>query len=46
MGFFLKALSVITGSNEETLLNARTEISNNFGSDHLSNETERDYVFM
>ncbi|CAM5199704.1 hypothetical protein UACE39S_05812 [Ureibacillus acetophenoni] len=45
MGFLLKALSVITGSNEETLLNARAELSNNFGSGHLSNETERDYVF-
>lgn len=45
MGFLLKALSVLTGSSEETLLNARAEMSNKFGSGRLSTETEREYVF-
>nr|WP_106780791.1 hypothetical protein [Lysinibacillus timonensis] len=45
MGFFMKALSIITGSSEETLHNARAEMSNHYGKGLLSNESEKQYVF-
>lgn len=45
MGLFLKALSILSGSPEDTLLNSRAELSNKFGSGKLSCETERIYVF-
>lgn len=37
----LKALSIITGTPQETLLNAWAEIPNNFGSKILNNNTEQ-----
>jgi hypothetical protein len=45
MGFFTKALSILTGSSEETLYNARAELSNNLGKGVLSNQAEKEYVF-
>lgn len=41
----LKYLSMATGSSQETLLNARAEMSNAIGSKSLSHEKERLYVF-
>lgn len=45
MGFLLKTLSLLTGSSEELLLNARAEVSNNLGSGSISSESERTFVF-
>lgn len=45
MGFLLKTLSILTGSSEETLLNARAEISNSVGKGNISTESERTFVF-
>lgn len=41
----MRALSILTGSSEETLHNARAEMSHNFGRGVLSNQSEKNYVF-
>ena len=41
----LKALSVITGSSQGTLLGAKAEISNILGGGKLSSEQEKRFVF-
>lgn len=45
MGLLLKTLSILSGSNENTLLNCRAELSNKFGSAKLSSESEKMYIF-
>lgn len=45
MGKFMKFLSILTGSSEETLHNARAEVSHHYGKGILSNEQERLFVF-
>lgn len=45
MGILRKTLSIILGSPEETLVNAKSEISRALGSTAISNNTERNYIF-
>jgi isocitrate lyase len=40
----LKLLSLLTGSNEMTLLNARAEISHTLGTSKISNSHEKNFV--
>ncbi len=44
MGKGLKFLSILTGSSESQLLNAKAEVKRAFGSQELSNDSERDFV--
>lgn len=45
MGTFLKFLSLLTGSNEETILNARAEVAHAIGSSKVSHIKEKESVF-
>lgn len=45
MGTFLKFLSLLTGSDEETMLKARAEVAHAIGSSKVSNIKEKEYVF-
>ncbi|MGL5717344.1 MAG: hypothetical protein ACRCXT_13335 [Paraclostridium sp.] len=45
MSKFLKALSILSGSSEQDLLNTRAVFSDKFGKGKLSCEDERRYVF-
>ncbi|WP_053218668.1 hypothetical protein [Virgibacillus senegalensis] len=45
MGGFLKFLSVLSGSKEETILKARPEIAQSLRLTQISNSREKEYVF-
>lgn len=45
MGSLRKILSIVLGSPEETLVNANSEIARYLGSNSISNNTERNYIF-
>jgi len=44
MASLRKALSIILGSSEETIVDAKTQLHRALGSERLSNDFEKDYI--